>query len=74
MAGLSRRQLARTLESVDDFADPSVELEQYLTPPELAAHLTHLASLQGDLERPVIDLGTGTGCSRSRRRLRAPDA
>ncbi|MWV41124.1 METTL5 family protein [Natrialba sp. INN-245] len=61
MAGLSRRQLARTLESVDDFADPSVELEQYLTPPELAAHLTHLASLQGDLERTVIDLGTGTG-------------
>ncbi|MEY7849901.1 METTL5 family protein [Natrarchaeobius sp. A-rgal3] len=61
MAGLSRRQLARTLESVDDFSDPAVELEQYLTPPELAAHVLHLASLHGDLERRVIDLGTGTG-------------
>ncbi|RQG97017.1 METTL5 family protein [Natrarchaeobius chitinivorans] len=61
MAGLSRRQLARVLESLEDFADPSVELEQYLTPPDLAAHLTHLANLQGDLDRRVIDLGTGTG-------------
>ncbi|WP_408958689.1 METTL5 family protein [Natrinema sp. 74] len=61
MAGLSRRTLARRLESLDDFAKPAAELEQYLTPPELAAHLCHLARLQGDLERQVIDLGTGTG-------------
>ncbi|SDR41957.1 METTL5 family protein [Natronobacterium texcoconense] len=57
----SRRTLARELESIADFSDPSPDLEQYLTPPEIAAHLCHLAGLQGDLERPVADLGTGTG-------------
>ena len=57
----SRRTLARRLESVADFSEPSPHLEQYLTPPELAAHLCHLAGLQGDLERQVVDLGTGTG-------------
>ncbi|AGB32154.1 ribosomal L11 methyltransferase [Natrinema pellirubrum DSM 15624] len=61
MAGPSRRTLARRLESLADFADPSPALEQYLTPAELAAHLCHLAGLQNDLERRVIDLGTGTG-------------
>ncbi|EMA30907.1 METTL5 family protein [Halobiforma nitratireducens] len=57
----SRRTLARRLESLADFSDPSPDLEQYLTPPEVAAHVCHLAGLQGDLERPVVDLGTGTG-------------
>jgi len=61
MSDLSRRTLARRLESVEGFAEPSARLEQYLTPPELAAHLCHLAGLQGDLEGQVIDLGTGTG-------------
>ncbi|MFU8868279.1 METTL5 family protein [Natronococcus sp.] len=61
MSGPSRRTLARRLESLTDFAEPSASLEQYLTPPEIAAHLCHLAGLQGDLERRVIDLGTGTG-------------
>ncbi|WP_255170788.1 METTL5 family protein [Natrononativus amylolyticus] len=56
----SRRTIARRLESVRDFSDPSVSLEQYLTPPEIAAHVCHLAAIQGDLER-VVDLGTGTG-------------
>ncbi|RQG97609.1 METTL5 family protein [Natrarchaeobius oligotrophus] len=61
MEAPSRRSLARALESLDDFADPSAELEQYLTPADLAAHVCHLAGLQGDLERLVVDLGTGTG-------------
>lgn len=61
MAGPSRRTLARRLEAVADFSDPSPSLEQYLTPADLAAHVCHLAGLQGDLERPVVDLGTGTG-------------
>lgn len=61
MSGPSRRTVARRLESVEDFSDPSAALEQYLTPPEIAAHICHLAGLQGDLERTVIDLGTGTG-------------
>ncbi|APW99023.1 RNA methyltransferase [Halobiforma lacisalsi AJ5] len=57
----SRRTLARELESLADFSDPDPDLEQYLTPPEVAAHVCHLAGLQSDLERLVIDLGTGTG-------------
>ena len=58
----ARRTLARRLESVADFESPTPELEQYLTPPELAAHLCHLAGLQGDLtDETVVDLGTGTG-------------
>ncbi|MHC3437824.1 METTL5 family protein [Natrialbaceae archaeon A-gly3] len=58
----SRRDLARRLESVADFEDPTVSLEQYLTPAEVAAHLLHFASTQGDLAgRTVVDLGTGTG-------------
>ncbi|ELZ10435.1 METTL5 family protein [Natrialba aegyptia] len=61
MTGRSRRALARELESLADFTDPSPALEQYLTPPEIAAHITHLAGLQADLERPVVDLGSGTG-------------
>lgn len=68
MSGPDRRKLARTLESLADFSEPSAELEQYLTPAELAAHVIHLARVQGDLTRadggaphPVIDLGTGTG-------------
>lgn len=57
-----RRNIARRLEQISDFTDPSVRLEQYLTPPEIAAHLIHLAALQGDLhDRPVVDLGSGTG-------------
>ncbi|RKD97097.1 METTL5 family protein [Halopiger aswanensis] len=61
MAGPSRRSLARDLESLADFSDPSASLEQYLTPPDIAAHVCHRAALSGDLERPVVDLGTGTG-------------
>ncbi|GAB3026227.1 METTL5 family protein [Natronobiforma cellulositropha] len=58
----SRRTIERRLERVRDFDAPDVALEQYRTPPALAAHLCHLAALQGDLaERPVVDLGTGTG-------------
>ncbi|AEH37926.1 METTL5 family protein [Halopiger xanaduensis] len=61
MAGPSRRSLARELESLADFSEPSASLEQYLTPSDIAAHICHRAALEGDLERPVVDLGTGTG-------------
>lgn len=58
----SRGTIARRLETVTDFDDPSPDLEQYLTPPEIAAHIVHLAGLQDDLTgRTVVDLGTGTG-------------
>ncbi|WP_339103687.1 METTL5 family protein [Haloterrigena salinisoli] len=61
MSGPSRRTLARALEALADFSDPSPSLEQYLTPPEIAAHIAHQARMQGDLENWTVDLGTGTG-------------
>lgn len=58
----SRRTLARRLESVADFDDPIIEREQYLTPPDIAAHVCHFAALRGDFtDQVLIDLGTGTG-------------
>lgn len=56
-----RRALERRLESLEGFSEPRLELEQYVTPADIAAHLIHLADLRGDLNSPVIDLGTGTG-------------
>ncbi|MFW6448500.1 MAG: METTL5 family protein [Halobacteriota archaeon] len=57
----SRRQLARALAGVVGFEEPDATLEQYATPPEVAASVVHEAALRGDLDRPVVDLGAGTG-------------
>lgn len=58
----TRRSLAQRLGVVAGFDDPRTDLEQYPTPPELAAHIVHVADLQDDLDdRTVVDLGTGTG-------------
>lgn len=57
-----KRALEQRLADVEGFSDPSAALEQYPTPAELAAHILHLADLQGDLAgHRVADLGTGTG-------------
>jgi putative methylase len=56
-----RSVLERELSVVSSFNDPRVEWEQYLTPADVAAHLVHLAGIQGDLSTTVVDLGTGTG-------------
>lgn len=61
MDGPPRRTLARVLEALADFSDPDPTLEQYLTPPDIAAHICHQARMQTDLEGWVVDLGTGTG-------------
>jgi putative methylase len=59
---MDKAELERRLSSLSGFADPRADLEQYPTPAWLAAHLVHLADLQGDLAgRRVLDLGTGTG-------------
>ena len=59
---MSKAALERRLADVEGFEDPRVELEQYPTPADLAAHLVHLADVQGDLAgKTVVDLGTGTG-------------
>lgn len=70
MAG--KRALERRLADLASFADPRVELEQYPTPAGLAANLLHLADLQGDLDRTVVDLGSGTGILALGAALRAP--
>lgn len=59
---MQKRELERRLSSLAGFESPRPEFEQYPTPAWLAAHLVHLASLQGDVrDQTVIDLGSGTG-------------
>lgn len=73
MTGATRRRLAQELAVVAGFEDPRAPLEQYHTPPDLAAHIVHLADLRGDIEgRTVVDLGCGTGMLALGAALRAP--
>ena len=73
-AGATRRRLAQELAVVAGFDDPDAPLEQYHTPPDLAAHIVHVADLNGDIEeRTVLDLGCGTGMLALGAALRGPD-
>jgi putative methylase len=58
---VQKRAVERRLAAAEGFADPDRELEQYVTPADIAAHLLHVAALRGDLDTTVLDLGTGTG-------------
>jgi putative methylase len=62
VAVTTKAALETQLAVVAGFENPRVSLEQYPTPPGLAAHVVHVADLNGDVEgRTVVDLGTGTG-------------
>ncbi len=59
---MKKSQLAIKLSKVEEFQQPKISLEQYITPPQLAADILHTAWMQEDIEgRKVVDLGTGTG-------------
>ena len=54
--------LETQLAVVAGFENPDIQLEQYRTPPEIAAAVIHRADLEGDIEDMVVaDLGCGTG-------------
>lgn len=55
-----KKELAIKLESLEGFTNPQIELEQYVTPPSLAAEIMVNAHLMDDLHT-VVDLGCGTG-------------
>lgn len=56
---MKKAHLTRKLSEIEAFTDPRVELEQYQTPPQLAADIVYTCYMQGNKE--VVDLGTGTG-------------
>ena len=60
---LKLRQLEAALQEVEAFPKPSIQLEQYPTPADLAARMLYTAEASfGDLDgRLVADLGTGCG-------------
>lgn len=62
MFEMRRKELEMILQKVPIFRDPSPNLEQYLTPANIAADIIFTAYQFGDIEgKIVVDLGCGTG-------------
>ncbi len=63
MACMKLNKLEQYLQDVDSFEQPKVKLEQYMTPPHIAACMLHtIQSTFGDIENKMVaDLGCGSG-------------
>lgn len=60
--GLSRKKLAIALSRLEGFMRQDPLLEQYPTPPDIAAEMLVAANERGDIDgKSIIDLGAGTG-------------
>lgn len=60
---MKRQELEITLSrNIQSFVEPKFRLEQYQTPPRVAANLLHRANELGDIDgKSVIDICAGTG-------------
>jgi len=59
---MRKKHLEIILSRLDRIDEPKLELEQYSTPPDVAAEMLNLAFLSGDIEgKVVLDLGCGAG-------------
>ena len=59
---LNKKELEIILSKLKEIETPSVELEQYTIPSDLAAEILNLAYLSGDIKNKVVlDLGCGSG-------------
>ncbi len=57
-----KKQLEIILQKLGAHPKPRADLEQYMTPGDIAAAMLHLAHARGDIEgKAVCDLGCGTG-------------
>ncbi len=58
---MDKTALQQVLSRLDPVDDPVPELEQYATPPDIAADVLHRMQLNDDLSGTVLDLGCGNG-------------
>jgi putative methylase len=59
---MRKAQLEMVLQKLSPHPKPSAELEQYMTPGDVASTLLYLAHARGDIvDKVVCDLGCGTG-------------
>lgn len=58
----SKKDLAIILSAIEGFEEPIAELEQYMTPSEIASEILWTALMDGNIRnKKVADMGCGTG-------------
>ncbi|XP_053205800.1 rRNA N6-adenosine-methyltransferase METTL5-like [Panonychus citri] len=59
---MNLKQLESILDDFDDFDEPNILFEQYVTPGYVAARMLHTISLDDHIKgKTIVDLGTGPG-------------